>query len=139
MNIKLVNVYNFEKVIRHDALFELLSERTPAQSISHKKMPSFGQHKEFVESKPYAVWYFICSPEDYNNIYGTVYLTPDREIGIMVFAAYRHQGIGSKALEELFKIHKGPYLANIAPGNRDSMDFFEKHGFSHIQNTYKLE
>lgn len=136
---KLVNIYNYDRQDRMEYLWELLQERTPAQSISHKEMPTFKQHEKFVDSKPYAVWYMIASAEDYDKVFGTIYLTSEREIGIMIFAAYRHQGIGSKALDELFKIHKGPFLANINPSNMDSMKFFEKHGFSHIQNTYKLE
>ncbi len=137
--MKLVNVYHYDKEVRLETLYDLLSERTPAQSISHKGMPTIKEHEVFVERKPYAVWYFICSHQNYDNIVGTVYLTKDREIGIAVFAAYRGQGIGSRALEELFKIHKGKFLANISPANYDSMKFFEKHGFTHIQNTYLRE
>jgi len=137
--MKLINIYNYDKSVRLETLWELLSERTPAQSISHTGMPTFAEHEKFVERKPYAVWYFICSAQNYDNIVGTIYLTSNREIGIAVFAAYRHQGIGSRALEELFRIHKGPFYANISPQNRDSMEFFEKHGFEHIQNTYRLE
>jgi len=133
--MKLVNVYCYDKEVRYETLYEVLSERTPAQSISHKAMPSFTEHKAFVDSHPYAMWAFICSAKNHNNIVGTIYLTRDGEIGIAVFSAYRGQGIGSKALKALIKNHKGPYLANINPSNRPSMEFFAKHGFTHIQNT----
>ena len=135
--MRLINVYDYEQAARLEILYELLSERTPAQSISHREMPTFTEHEKFVESRPYAVWYFITSDEDTSTPLGNVYLTPDKEIGIVVFNAFQGQGIGSAALEELLKIHRGPFYANISPANRLSMDFFEKHGFSHIQNTYR--
>ena len=62
--IKLVNIYNYDRQDRMETLWELLQERTPAQSISHKEMPTFKQHKKFVDSKPYAVWYMIDSAQN---------------------------------------------------------------------------
>ena len=41
---------NHEKVVY---LYQLLGERTPDQSISHKEMPSIGEHIRFLESNPY--------------------------------------------------------------------------------------
>jgi len=137
--MRLINIYDFPPATRLDLLYELLSERTPAQSISHKEMPTFTQHEKFVEGRPYAVWYFITLDEDTSSVLGHLYLTPDKEIGIAIFNSFQGQGIGSAALEELFRIHKGPFYANISPANRDSMDFFEKHKFTHIQNTYLRE
>jgi RimJ/RimL family protein N-acetyltransferase len=130
-----MSVYLYEKRQRLDTLWKLLKERTPEQSISHKKMPSRKQHEFFVERHPYP-WYFICSEENYDVIYGSVYLTNKREIGIQVFDKYKGEGIGTLALAKLREYHRGPFLANIAPGNEASIRFFEKHGFRHIQNTY---
>ncbi len=134
--MRLMSVYLYEEGRRWQVLYNLLQERTPEQSISHKGMPTYEDHKRFVESNPYAAWYFLCG-EDYEMIYGSMYLTRDREIGLFVFEKYQHQGVGSLAMKELMKIHKGPFYANISPENEASQKFFERHGFRHIQNTYK--
>lgn len=136
--MRLINIYDFDEEGRLGVLYELLSERTPEQSISHKGMPTLTEHKQFVERHPYSVWFFIVG-DDNDTIYGSLYLTVDREIGIAVFKDAREQGVGSDAIKELFKIHKGPFYANINPENKQSMDFFEGKGFKHIQNTLKLE
>jgi len=133
--MKLRSVYDYPEDTRLDVLYELLAERTPAQSISHREMPTLTQHKRFVESQPYAEWWFIVSHHDYTNIFGCIYVTVEREIGISVFNQWQGQGIGTEAMEILLRTHPGKFLANIAPGNQDSIDFFAKHGFTHIQNT----
>jgi len=38
--------------------------------------------------------------------------------------------------DPLKKNGKKRYLANISPTNYKSIQFFGKHGFTHIQNTY---
>ena len=115
--MRLINISHYDEEIRQDTLYELLSERTPSQSISHTDMPTFTQHEKFVENHPYAIWYFITPDEDTSKIFGAIYLTTDREIGITVFRAFQGGGYGSKALDELFRIHKGPFYANINPSN----------------------
>ena len=69
----------FKKVKISDAefLYKLLSERIPKENISHKKMPSFLQHKKFIKSKPYSYWYIIFLEK---NKIGTIYLTNINEI-----------------------------------------------------------
>ena len=39
------------------SLYELLARRT--HNISHKEMPTFEQHCDFVKSDPYRVWFLI--------------------------------------------------------------------------------
>jgi len=137
--MRLMSIYNYPKEMRLAKLYKLLKERTPAQSISHKKMPSRKEHEAFIERKPYAIHYFICPSEDLDKIWGAVYLTCSREIGVQVFEKHKGYGVGTKAIEELMEIHKGPYLANIAPSNLESSRFFKKLGFHMIQHTYKKE
>ena len=54
-NIKL------KPVTKNDALFlyELLKTKDPIANISHKKMPSYDEHVNFILSNPYAIWYII--------------------------------------------------------------------------------
>ena len=40
-------------------LFELLNERAPRANISHKKMPTYTSHVNFIKSKPYKKWYIV--------------------------------------------------------------------------------
>ena len=42
-----------------DFLYEILSERTTNENISHKEMPTYKKHVKFVLSKPYKKWYII--------------------------------------------------------------------------------
>ena len=39
--------------------FKLLDERVPEQNISHKAMPTWPEHRDFVLSRPYPRWYFF--------------------------------------------------------------------------------
>ena len=123
-------------------LYELLKERTPEQSISHKKMPSFRHHELFVKSRPYKAWYVIKNiapvhqPGRTNYYIGSVYITDKNEIGLFIAKNHRNYGYGAYALEELMSLHAGPYYANINPNNKASIEFFKKFGATHIQNTY---
>lgn len=108
-------------------LYMLLAERTPEESISHRRMPTFSEHLNFVESRPYARWqliqhgYYPC---------GAVYLTRNREVGIAIRQTHRGQGLGSLALGAfLRKLNDGRLLANINSANSASIALFRKHGF----------
>ena len=43
----------------YEFLYDLLKERDPKSNISHKKMPTFLQHKKFIKSGPYSKWYIV--------------------------------------------------------------------------------
>lgn len=116
----------------------LLGERTAAESISHKTMPQWYDHCQFVGKKPYLAWYLIES-EQANSFVGAIYLTKQREVGLFIFKAYRSLGLGTKALRLLLEKHPGKVLANINPRNVEAIEFWEKQGFSPLQATYVLE
>jgi len=126
--VPITRVKNWMKV-----LYELLEERTPDQSISHKETPTFEEHEFFVNSNPYLVWYFI---EHDKVIMGSIYLTNNREIGIFIFKKHKSKGFGKVAVEALMEKHPGKFLANIAPTNKESIQFFEGLDFKLIQKTY---
>lgn len=119
-----------------ELLYSLLGERTPEQSISHRKMPSFKDHCQFIDTHPYEAWYFIV--QNSSGIVGSVYLTRQREVGIFIFNAYQGMGHGKRAIAALRELHPGKLLANINPKNEGSIRLFEGMGFRHIQNTYEL-
>ena len=117
-------------------LYDLLKERTPIQSISHAKMPTFKEHEQFVKSKPYKKWYVISI--DVGTI-GSIYLTKNNEIGIFLKKQYCHFSYGNKALK-LF-MEQNPhsfYLANINPQNENSIKFFDNNNFKPYQVTYRF-
>ena len=53
VNLKLISEKD------HRFLYELLKEREPSTNISHRKLPTFSEHLNFVLSKPYSKWYII--------------------------------------------------------------------------------
>ena len=127
-----------ESIYRHGnsaaVLYRLLEERTPEQSISHKAMPTYKEHMEFVESRPYRAWY-LCLVD--KTPVGAVYLTMQREIGVFIFKAEQGKGYGEQAVKLLVEKWPGRFLANVNPKNKASVEMFTKLGFNLIQNTYE--
>lgn len=131
----LLNIYNHEE--KWKILYELLAEREPIESISHRKMPTLEQHLAFVRSKPYKSWYFVVNQQ--GEIVGGAYLSRTREIGVSIFRKYRRMGYAKAAISQIMHMYPGKVLANINPGNEASINLFKKFGFRHIQNTYEKE
>ena len=118
-------------------LFNLLKERDPNTNISHKKMPTFTEHEQFVKSKPYSYWYIIKLSR---KKIGTIYLSKNNEIGIFIKKEYQNKGIASEALKLLINSHsKKRFLANVSPKNKFSAKFFKNNNFKLIQHTYELD
>jgi RimJ/RimL family protein N-acetyltransferase len=137
--LTLVSVYEDRAISAVQLLFTLLQERTPAQSISHKAMPTFEQHVSFVMSRPYDDNWYLVHIEGVGAV-GCVYLTPQREIGVSILRKHQGQGYGTRAVQELMDaFHGRQFLANINPANAASIAMFARLGFNHIQNTYAYE
>ena len=117
-------------------LYELLKEREPSTNISHRKMPIYNEHVNFVLSKPYSKWYIIYYGR---NKVGSIYLSKQNEIGIFVKKEFFMKGIGTDALRLLMELNpRERFLANINPKNKKSIEFFKKNGFKILQHTYEL-
>ena len=115
-------------------LFDLLKQREGTVNISHKSLPDWEEHLQYVKKHDYQSWDIIWVE---NTRIGNIYLTKNDEIGIFIDKKLQFHGYGSKALEEFMKKNgKKRYLANINPTNYKSIQFFGKNGFTHIQNTY---
>jgi RimJ/RimL family protein N-acetyltransferase len=130
--MRLVDVYTEPE--SNDFLWRLLAQRPQQANISHRKMPTWQEHCDFVDSRPYLYWYLI----DCGDYVGAVYLSKQREIGIGVLAQFWGHGYGKSAIQMLMAKHPGKFLANVAPGNRVSIELFADMGFRHIQNTYEI-
>jgi RimJ/RimL family protein N-acetyltransferase len=132
--MKLLDVYE-APIVATDVLWRLLAERTPEQSISHKRMPTREEHEAFVASRPYPVW---CLIDHHGEVVGACYLTQQREVGVSIFNSHRGEGLGHHALQMLMAQHPGKFLANINPQNLRSIRLFQSLGFNLIQHTYAL-
>ena len=132
MPVELKNV--LEKDYRF--LYDILKERDPIVNISHKQMPTYKEHKQFVRSKPYSKWYIVYYED---KKVGSAYLSRQNEIGIFLKKGRQNRGIGNVVLQLIMKKNPRPrYLANINPKNNRSIKFFKKNGFHLIQYTYEL-
>ena len=115
-------------------LFDLLKQREGIVNISHKSLPTWEEHVEFIKNNTYQSWDIIWVD---NVRIGNIYLSDRDEIGIFLDRKFQRNGHGSIAINEFMKKNgKKRYLANINPTNYKSIQFFGKHGFIHIQNTY---
>ena len=131
-------------------LYLLMQEREPEINISHRGLPTFEQHRQFVTRRPYRFWYILeRAPEGREDVtwIGTVSATPANEIGVVLRKQYRGNGFGPMAVRMLMQMHRpnpaepgvrnGNWLANIAPGNAHSQHVFQALGFREIQRTYE--
>tara|TARA_B100000745_G_scaffold121294_1_gene78583 strand:+ start:508 stop:1002 length:495 start_codon:yes stop_codon:yes gene_type:complete len=134
-------------------LFDLLEERDVSANISHKKMPSYNSHVQFIKSEPYKKWYIIYvrhylsslkDPLEYRydkEKVGSIYLSKNDEIGIFISKKFHGKNIGKYALNDLMakdtRIKR--YLANVNPKNKKSIAFFKKNGFELLQHTFELK
>lgn len=137
--MKLINIYSLGEDHGKVAVFlyEMLRTRDPAVNISHRKMPTFNQHLQFIRSAPYAAWYIISDNESW---VGNCYLTRQNEIGIHLVPDAQRNGIGKLVVREMMARHGNHrYLANISPNNPGSIDFFKGLGFKLIQYTFELD
>ena len=115
-------------------LFDLLKQREGIVNISHKSLPTWEEHVKYIKNNTYQSWEIIWVD---NARIGDIYLTDRDEIGIFLDKKFQSNGYGSIAITEFMKKNgKKRYLANINPTNYKSIQFFGKHGFVHIQNTY---
>ena len=130
--MRLVSVYDL--CDSPATLYRLLAEREPHVNISHQKMPTPTEHMAFFCSKPYLAWYLIYVEGDW---VGACYLSKQREVGIQIFSEHQRRGHGAAALKALMALHPGRFLANIAPMNWGSREFFYQRGFRPLQVTYE--
>ena len=120
-----------------DFLYEILSERTTNENISHKEMPTYKKHVKFVLSKPYKKWYIIYYKK---QKFGSIYLTDLNEIGIHVKKNQISDSLIIKCIELLVsKNREKRFLININPRNKKLIKIIKKNKFKLIQYTYELQ
>ena len=125
-------------VTKNDALFlyDLLKARNPIANISHKKMPSYNEHVNFILSNPYVVWYII--EYEGKNI-GSIYLSKQDEIGISLVDNSLYDKIGKSVIKLLIKNNpRKRYLAKTSLQNKKLQNFFVNNGFTGLEYTYEI-
>ena len=128
-----------KQVTKNDAsfLYELLKTRDPLANISHKKMPSYDEHVNFILSDPYTVWYII---EYEGEKIGSIYLSKQDEIGISLVDNSLYDKIGKSVIKLLIKNNpRKHYLAKISPQNEKLQNFFVNNGFIGLEYTYEMK
>ena len=134
----MIDEIHLNEVTLSDAefLYELLQNRDEIVNISHKKMPNFTEHTNFISSKPYTKWHIVNFGK---KKIGSVYLSKQNEIGIFLKNEFRNMGFGKIILDLIIKQNpRNRFLANVNPKNENSQLFFKKNGFKLIQYTYEL-
>lgn len=139
--IRLADVYGVEDNGGEiQFLYDLLAERKVAESISHKRHPTFAEHREFVQSRPYLAWYVI--QEDDRNIrrcIGSCYITKHREVGIWLMPAAKGKGAGKEAMRQLLAKHPGRVFTNTSIHNPAAFIFYMRCGFRHCANMLECD
>jgi hypothetical protein len=126
-------------VTKNDALFlyDLLKTRDPIASISHKKMPNYDEHVNFILSNPYTIWYII---EYEREKTGSIYLSKQDEIGISLVDNSLYDKIGKSIIKLLFKNNpRKRYFAKTSPQNKKLQNFFVNNGFTGLEYTYEMK
>ena len=121
----------------HEFLYDLLLQRNPDANISHKKMPTYEEHVNFVKSSPYSKWYVI---EVDGERAGSIYLTKQNEIGIHFFKKYEESERYQHVIKRLMlECPEEKFFININPRNELYLSFAKELGFSLIQHTYERD
>ncbi len=139
-NIKLIRVQKKRKHI--EFLYDLLKKKK--FFISHTNIPSYEEHRIFVENHPYRKW-FLIKFENYNI--GSIYLNNDNSIGINFLENFQHLIKESleivlenyNPLPELKSIRNGSYHINIANGDLKLLHEIKKLNIKKLQTTYVLK
>ena len=142
--MKYIEKLIYKKVDINDAnvLYQLLKKRN--FSISHKIIPSYENHKHFIESNPYEHWYIFSEKE---NVLGSFYIKNYNSIGINLNNPTKF--IIKDLLDYIFKNFSPKkevpsfvpsyFYINISTGNNELINILKDLGLLPIQITFKME
>jgi len=123
-------------------LYRLLTARE--HRISHTHMPTFDEHRLFVQSHPYRAWYLIKRGARY---IGSVYFTHLNSIGIFVMpsaknyltAALKLALAKHRPLPSIKSVRTDSFDFNISPNDAYLAAALEEIGAKCVQVTYSLK
>jgi carbamoyl-phosphate synthase large subunit len=142
---KNVNIY-LEKIIPTSDQLNLLYNQLGARShnISHKVLPSYEEHKDFVKNNPYRAW-FIVRYE--STFIGNTYIQFDNSVGLNLgenITSYQIQKILSlicsqlPPLESVPSSRRGSYFVNVPSSNISLQKKLNLIKCKEIQRAYTL-
>ena len=137
MGISLDHVYPATREIQ-EALWGLLDKKFAETdiNISHKSMPTYVEHCDFVNSIPYLGWYIVRAS---GYTIGSAYITRQGEIGVYIDPDYRKHDVVKKTIAEIARRHpRSSYLFNVNPRNKDMIKILEDKGAKLLQSTYEF-
>jgi len=124
-----------------EILYDLLKKRK--YSISHAELPSFSDHREFVDKNPYRYWFLIYLSEE---ILGNFYIQFDNSIGLNIkdkYYSYIDEVV--HFIERNFKPNKelkskvAPYFSiNVPYANIELKKLLNEMKLTPIQCTYRV-
>jgi hypothetical protein len=122
---------HFRVVERKDYgfLYELLDIRHPEENITHNGMPTYAEHVDFMDAKPYKEDYII---EENEVRIGRLYITHDDKIGIHTIDKSEE-----KALQYLLQMRDiSKFQFEVSPRNKRFMQILERNGYTLLHHTY---
>ena len=144
LKTKIFELIKVEKKKAHvSALFQILKKRKKFDNISHKTLPTYKQHKMFVDSFPYRYWFLVVVSEEY---IGTVFVSKNNEISIKLL---KHNNIIYKEILNLIITNIKPlkgipskrnsnFIINVSNRNIKVKEVLKKIKAEKIQETYEI-
>ena len=137
--ISLIEITNSENHISET--YRLLKLRT--SSISHKKEPTFKEHKNFVINHPYRLWFLVKSSKEY---IGSVYLKHDNSIGLNIIDGFSN--LTKEVLQKVVNsfeplppsksMRNSHFIVNVAIEDISLAESLKEFGGLEIQRTFLL-
>ena len=138
--------YIFERILSTDAQIQILYEllKTRNYVISHRSLPSFEKHSDFVKNHPYLHWFLLRS--EYNYV-GSFYLKKDNSIGLNL-TEYSKEILG--AVLDFINNNFSPqqskpsmvpnyFYVNISYLNEEALNALQELGLDPLQISLRLE
>ena len=145
MNVLLKNNdIELDPVIPSDIQTELLYQqlRSRTNSISHRVLPSYDYHKEFVAQHPYRAWFIIKSKD---LVLGNVYVQYDNSIGlnccnqiseIQIKSILDIISIKLKPLDPIPSVRSRNFFLNVATSNMELQNKLTNLGLIESQRSF---
>lgn len=123
-----------------DALYKLLGERQ--HFISHRSLPAYQSHCDFVNNHPYREWFLIRMDARY---VGSIYIGTDNSIGLNNLESVDENMFDEivntvlknfEPLSPIPSVRPDSFYFNIATTNQGLMRKLEKNGYQQVQVTY---
>ena len=138
--------YFFERILPTDEQIKILYEQLKTRNyvISHRSLPSFERHQDFVKSHPYRHWFLLHNEINY---LGSFYLKNDNSIGLNL-TDYTKESLGAcvdfinnnfTPKESKPSMVPNYFYLNISYSNGQALSALQELGFNPFQISLRLE